>query len=509
MISVGLQQSPSQRQVQTLAPQLRQGLDLLQAPAVSLRALIRQEAERNPLLDVEEPEAPSIDAMRENGDGSGTSPDSDPFDPSAADDGPDARDPALGDFSTLGDDAADDLFANSGEGEFDPDAQERRQFMLDSIPAAESLQEHLLRQLEESGLSGRVRAVAEQIVGSLDDGGYLRTPLAEAAQAALATQEEAQTALEAVQGFTPTGVGARDLRECLLLQLRADLDAPGAVDAARVCESAEAFEALAAHKFGRAERLASLGEGRGPAVLATLASLDPFPGRRYSSERVTWVKPEIFVRKDPKTGRWVASVDTGDVPRVSIAKRWRRRQGALRAAPVGAPESAAAREARLSERRWLDAMLRSGDMLLYNLEQRNATLQAVSQAVVDAQTAFFERGPDALRPLAMAEIAEALGVNESTVSRAVAGKWMRSPRGLHELRGFFGGGVRTETGEDASVQLVKKRIREMVAAEDASAPLSDLAIAARLERDGVKLARRTVAKYREALKIPSSSMRRK
>ena len=520
---LGLQQSQTQRQIQTLAPQMRQGLDMLQTPAFALGALIRHEAERNPLLSVEETAAPSIEAMREEGrggdvdqhdgedDGGGAAngqarADDDSLEDSSSPDAP--REPSVGDFSTLGDDYADDLFANSGEGEYDPDAQERRQFLFDSIPSAESLQEHLSRQIEEADLTPRVRAVAEQICGSLDDDGYLRTPLADAAQAVFATPAETDAALAAVQSFTPAGVGARDLRECLLLQLRAE-PATANVPASRVCASPEAFAALAEHRFDRAAAIAGISQEEAAAALRQLSTLDPFPGRRFSAERATFVKPEIFVDRDPETGRWTARLDERDIPRVYIPNRWRRRHRALKSAPTGVPESAAAREARVSERRWIDAMLRSGDALLFNIEQRRATLQAVAQAVVDAQTDFFERGPDALRPLAMSEIAAKVGISESTVSRAVAGKWVRSPRGLHEMRKFFGGGVKTETGENASVEAVKRRLREMVAAENPSDPLSDQTIAQRFAAEGVKLARRTIAKYREALKIPSSSMRRK
>ncbi len=523
----------SQRQIQTLAPQMRQGLDILQAPAMALRELVRREAERNPLLKVEEPSAPSIDAARAEwsadgayggaagvrdsaggagdhdsvggaGDHDSVGGDAEPSDAQAG--SPDWA----GNFSSLGADGADDLYADGGNNEYNPDLDERRQFFFDSLPALESLQEHIARQLDEADISPRERQVAEQVAGSLDDSGYLRTPPEEIAQGCFASMEEVDRAIALIQGFTPSGICARSLRECLLLQLRADGDdrSPGVAAALRVCSSDAAFEAMAARKFGEVARLAGVTAEDAEKALSAVAALDPRPGRRYAAERTAFVRAEIVVTRDVETGGWNVSLDEGELPRVSLSRRWLRRRDFLKKAPPSG-ENPAAAAARREERRWLDANIRAGEALVFNLDQRRRTLLAISRAIVARQADFFARGPDFLRPMSMAEIAEALGLNESTVSRAVAGKWMRSPRGLHELRSFFGGGVRTEGGGETSVEAVKRRLKAMVDAEDPSEPLSDLAIAKRFADEGVVLARRTVAKYRESLKIPSSSSRRR
>ncbi len=345
-------------------------------------------------------------------------------------------------------------------------------------------------QLAQAGLPEAEAQLCEQIVGSIDSSGYLRTPLAEIAQGSFATLPAAERALALVQGFTPAGVGARDLRECLLLQLRAD-PSPATRPAARILASQEAFEALAERRFARAASLARVRVEEAEAALATIARLDPRPGRQYSSETANYVRPEIEYRE--VGGRWTAFLLDDDLPRVRVSPFWRARAAALREAPEG--EGAAGAKARRGERRFLEEKLRAGDQLLRGIEQRQRTLLDVAQAIADAQPGFFERGRAGLRPLTMSQIAEKVGVHETTVSRTVGGKYARTPFGLAELRSFFVGGLATAGGEAASTDAVKARLKAMVEAEDPAAPLSDQQIADRFAASGVKLARRTVAKY--------------
>jgi len=526
------------RQAQTMAltPQMQQALGLLQAPMMELRQKIRQEVDTNPVLELEDPAEVSIDAAREDYaatpseerdfdedlDG-GAAPELEDPAPAPAPPGsapehedrsaapePDSPDGDAGSpdgeapsspaetegLAALGDEA-DYLYGDGGNNEYDPDAEERRQFLFDSIPATESLQDHLLAQLAEADLPPDEAAAGREIVGSIDNDGFLRTPLAEIGQAALADLATCERVLARVQTFTPAGVGARDLRECLLLQLRAD-PALASSPAARLVASPEAFEALAARRLDKAARLAGIPCEDAAGALAVLARLDPAPGRRFSAERTLYVRPELEFRL--VDGRWTAILDETDLPRVRISPFWRSRYEQLRAAPAGRKGSAAARAER-EERSYLRERIGSGELLLRGIEQRQATLRKVAQAIADAQPGFFERGRAGLRPLTMAQIAEKVGVHETTVSRTVDGKYARTPHGVVELGSLFVGGLPTASGEAASTDSVKAKIRALVDAEDPAAPLSDQAIMDRLSAAGIRIARRTVAKYRDALGI--------
>ena len=526
------------RQAQTMAltPQMQQALGLLQAPMMELRQKIRQEVDTNPVLELEDPAEVSIDAAREDYaatpseerdfdedlDG-GAAPELEDPAPAPAPPGsapehedrsaapePDSPDGDAGSpdgeapsspaetegLAALGDEA-DYLYGDGGNNEYDPDAEERRQFLFDSIPATESLQDHLLAQLAEADLPPDEAAAGREIVGSIDNDGFLRTPLAEIGQAALADLATCERVLARVQTFTPAGVGARDLRECLLLQLRAD-PALASSPAARLVASPEAFEALAARRLDKAARLAGIPCEDAAGALAVLARLDPAPGRRFSAERTLYVRPELEFRL--VDGRWTAILDETDLPRVRISPFWRSRYEQLRAAPAGRKGSAAARAER-EERSYLRERIGSGELLLRGIEQRQATLRKVAQAIADAQPGFFERGRAGLRPLTMAQIAEKVGVHETTVSRTVDGKYARTPHGVVELGSLFVGGLPTASGEAASTDSVKAKIRALVDAEDPASPLSDQAIMDRLSAAGIRIARRTVAKYRDALGI--------
>ena len=526
------------RQAQTMAltPQMQQALGLLQAPMMELRQKIRQEVDTNPVLELEDPAEVSIDAAREDYaatpseerdfdedlDG-GAAPELEDPAPAPAPPGsapehedrsaapePDSPDGDAGSpdgeapsspaetegLAALGDEA-DYLYGDGGNNEYDPDAEERRQFLFDSIPATESLQDHLLAQLAEADLPPDEAAAGREIVGSIDNDGFLRTPLAEIGQAALADLATCERVLARVQTFTPAGVGARDLRECLLLQLRAD-PALASSPAARLVASPEAFEALAARRLDKAARLAGIPCEDAAGALAVLARLDPAPGRRFSAERTLYVRPELEFRL--VDGRWTAILDETDLPRVRISPFWRSRYEQLRAAPAGRKGSAAARAER-EERSYLRERIGSGELLLRGIEQRQATLRKVAQAIADAQPGFFERGRAGLRPLTMAQIAEKVGVHATTVSRTVDGKYARTPHGVVELGSLFVGGLPTASGEAASTDSVKAKIRALVDAEDPASPLSDQAIMDRLSAAGIRIARRTVAKYRDALGI--------
>ena len=498
MPSLSLGQAQQLRQTQTLSAVQRHRLEMLQKPVAALAADLRQAADLNPALVLEDPGSFSLDAERDRFERE-REPES------AADRG--EADPDFGVLGELGADA-DEFYADGGNNEYDPAADERRQFFFDSIPATESLQAHLSAQLDECALPPDDRALAEQIVGSVDGAGRLGVPLAEIAQSSFRSLADAERLLRLVQGFSPTGVAARDLRECLLLQLRADPAAEGST-ALRLASDPEAFALLETRDFARIAARLGVPEAAVRDAVARLAALDPAPGRAFSQARTDWVRPEIVVR-ETEDGAFEAFLDEDVLPRVRLSETWLRRYERARKALAGrsGDRSAAARGAR-EARDWLRDRIREGEELLDGLSQRKATVLAVARRVVARQQACFREGPAALAPLTMGQVAADLGIDESTVSRAVSGKWVRSPLGVSELRSFFRAGIQTASGETIAADRVRARLAELVAAEDPAAPLSDAALAARLAAEGLPIARRTVVKYRGLLDIPSAAERRR
>ena len=489
-----------QHQVQVLQQRQLQHLKMLQATRAELSQLLRQEADLNPALVVDDPAASSIDEARDDYDREGV----DPAAPA------DEADPDFGVLGKLGADA-DELYADGGNNEYDPDAEERRQFFFDSIPATESLQAHLVAQLDERDLPPADRELAEQIVGSIGPDGRLETPLAEIAQAAFRPLADAERLLALVQGFSPTGVGARDLRECLLLQLRGDPRAAGST-ALRLASDPEAFAMLERRDFPRiAARLGVSAENVAAAV-RDLSALDPFPGRAFASGRPEFVRPDIVVR-ETEDGRFEAFLDEAAQPSAHLSLSWIRRYEKLKATLRNrANDRSRDARSRREARDWLADRLRAGQELLDGLSQRKATLLAVARSVVAHQQAYFREGKDALLPLTRAQVAAEIGdggVDESTVSRAVAGKWVRSPQGVVALGSLFRSGVKTASGDTIAVDRVQARLRDLVAAEDPARPLSDQALADALAKEGLPIARRTVVKYRGLLGIPVASARRR
>ena len=510
MPSLSLGQSQQMRQTQVLAQQMRQGLELLQAPTAELVQLLRQTADINPALVLEDPATVSIDAEREAHDredreGRGEDGDGADGDPREL---PENFGEDFGVLRDLGDDA-DDLYRDGDSAEYDPDAEERRQFFLDSIPAETgSLQGHLLDQLDRRELPPEDRELAERIVCSVNDDGYLEIPLAEFAQAAMRPLADAERLLGVVQGLSPAGVGARDLRECLLLQLRAD-DVPADAAVMRLAADPTAFAMLEKRRLAPIAARLGIGEGEVADALRRLAALDPAPGRAYSSERTLFIRPEIVVREGDD-GRFEAFLDEGDLPRARVSKSFRRRLEKIRERLRGRSrdKSRAAAEGR-AVRDWMERNLREADALVDGLRLRQQTLLKVARSVVARQQDYFRDGRAALRPLKMSQVAQDVGVHETTVSRAVAGKWIRSPQGVEELRKLFVEGIATGDGESVATDRVRERLREIVAGEDPSAPLSDQALADRLKAEGMPIARRTVVKYRRMLGIPVATDRRR
>ncbi len=357
-----------------------------------------------------------------------------------------------------------------------------------------TLQEHLLQQLSLTGLTQRDKRIAEMIVGHLDEDGYLKPDLDELRESAASSLadveiEEVSTVLRHVQNLEPTGVGARDVAECLELQLKCLAHATPHRDTAIELVTKH-LDVLAARDFNRLKRLLAISEDELREVRALILSLDPKPGRAFGSGDVRYVIPDVVVRK--AGGRWIAALNRDAMPRLRINKMY-------------ADILQASRE---NGGKHLSGQLQEARWLIKNVQQRFDTILRVTQAIVDRQKNFFEHGEVAMRPLVLREIAESVGLHESTISRVTTQKYMLTPRGIFELKYFFGSHVSTDTGGACSATAIRALIKQLVAAEDGKKPLSDHRISDILAQQGIQVARRTVAKYREAMHIQPANLRK-
>ncbi len=454
-----------------LTPQLKQALHLLQLSSLELEAEITEAVETNPLLEwIEEapaaaaPEAPAP-AAAEGPDGEGATG-------------------ADGEWDIAESWQSGARIATDDDGDWDP---------TERVSGAESLRDHLSWQLNLSPLSPRDRVIGEALIDAIEDDGYLRVPFDEIVETLApdlaCTHEEILAVLHRIQHMDPVGVGARDLRECLLLQLEVmDPETPGRALAERmVVELIESLPRLGGERLAEA-----LGCSRGDAdqALALLRSLDPHPGSRIGEmPHDTYVTPDCVIARHE--GVWKVSLVEGPLSRLGIHRGY---EAMIQHA---SPADAGYLRGRLQEARWL----------LRNLQQRGETLLKVANCLVRQQSGFLEFGPQALRPLTLREVAAEIGMHESTVSRAVSRKYVHTPRGTLPLRDFFASGVSTDTGGQASSTAIQQMILRLVEAENPGKPLSDARLAEALKAAGVMVARRTVTKYREALNIPSSHER--
>jgi len=360
--------------------------------------------------------------------------------------------------------------------------------VMDSLPQRESLQEHLMMQLELAGLSEADRQIGELIIGSINEDGYLTTSVEDLAASAGIDLVQIQDVLTVIQDFNPTGVGARDLRECLLLQM----DRLGKADTLAYRIAREHLEGLAGHKFQDIARALKATPEEVQAAGEFIATLDPKPGLAYSTDVPTYVLPEITVAKIE--GRYVVILNDDNLPHVRISNHYRK----LMEDPSTPPDV----------KEYVLQRVRSGVFLIKSIQQRQQTLFKIATEIVKAQNAFLEQGLAFLKPLTMAQVADVVGVHETTVSRAVSGKYIQTPVGVFEMKYFFAPGFKMEDGTDVSNKSVQDMIAKLVADEDQGRPLSDQQIVVKLRAQGVTIARRTVAKYRLVLRIPPSHMRK-
>jgi RNA polymerase sigma-54 factor len=365
--------------------------------------------------------------------------------------------------------------------------EEREPLALENFSqAGPSLADHLLEQLRHNALDPDVRVTGEAIIWNLDDNGYLCADLAEIAAAAETSRAAAEQALALVQTFDPTGVAARDLRECLLLQLRAHpLADPIALEIVeRHCE------ALGRHQYGHLARVLRIPMDRVMVAVQRIRQLDPKPGRAFGTSDARPVRPDVTVSKIDD--EYVVTLNDQRLPMLGVARASRGLSGQLSA----------------EERRFVSERRQAARWFVEAIEQRRRTLRRVTETVIRLQRDFFDHGPAHLRPLVMRQVADEVSLHEATVSRAINSKYVDTPHGIFALKYFFQPGVPSATGSPVTTAAVKTHLRALIAAEDGGHPLSDLALAAALQRRGVEVARRTVAKYRGELSIAPCHQRR-
>jgi len=354
----------------------------------------------------------------------------------------------------------------------------------------QSLADHLLWQLAMNLSEGPEQEIGRAIIGNLDDDGYLKASLEEIQGMGNYAADKVVEVLGRIQDFDPTGVAARDLRECLLIQVRA-LDMEGTPQETIIRDH---MDLLQGRKFKEIAQALKCPMEEVQRHLEIIRGLDPRPGKKYNSDRSTYVVPDVYVYKVDK-GYTIVLNEEG-LPRLRVSSFYRRM--------VDKGNTDVTREARDYVREKLSSALR----LIKSLEERQRTIYKVARSIVNFQRKFLDYGFEYLRPLILKDVAEDIQMHESTVSRVVNNKYMHTPRGLFEMKFFFHSGITSVQGEDVSSLAVKERIKKLVAEENPHRPLSDSALAKLLGDEGLQIARRTVAKYREELRIPSSNDRR-
>lgn len=457
-------------QQQVLSPQMQQSLQLLQAPVGELRQLVASELASNPVLEEESP------------DGEVKQPLEAPGEPPAAREENGTR------FS-LEDEWRDYLPQSSAGGTWSAADEERRNFLFESRASRPTLRQFILEQA--AGFSGRELPLVELIAGSLDDDGYLRTPLDELAVEAGVSERQLERVLEKIRTFEPAGVGARDLTDCLLIQLARKGEGNGL--AARILS--HHLQQLARHRYEEIARELKVSAQDVTAAARLIATLEPKPGRPFAESDEQGVIPDLIVVPEADGGGGFAvRLNDEELPRLKINNDYR--------------ELLAGRGENEETLLYLRDKIRGARFFMRSLEQRQQTLLAIGNQIVSRQEEFFREGAVALRPLIMAQVADAVGVHVTTVSRAVSGKYMETPQGLFEMRYFFTPGFQNTDGSAVSNETVKAAIRGMVDGESPRSPLSDQEIVETLEGRGLKVARRTIAKYREQLGILPSHLRK-
>ncbi len=496
-MKTGLQQSPALRQELKINPRLYQAMDLLYMPLLDLQQHLKQELLNNPFLDLVEPEDDENEA------------------PEPGEEEAPALDAAAEDMAAEHQDAKDDavdweeILLDGFDAGGTPAQSEQHEHYEPVTVARGGLSDHLLEQLALLDLDPRQEVLADEFVGNIGDDGYLACSVGEVLQsvndAILAAAEQAErdpaevplyapaegeAMLAVIQGLDPAGIGARNLRECLLLQLR-DQDRAGTL-AYRLVD--EAFDDLIAHRWPELARRYGATAQAVQAAADEIQKLDPKPGLRFAAADEDYIIPDLIVEKIDRQYR--VSLNDNNLPRLRLSRAYQ--------------EIARDKNKFQGENReFIASKLNAATWMIQAIEQRRQTMLKVMNYIVDRQREFFEKGVQHLKPLTLREVAEAISMHESTISRVTNEKWVQTPRGVLPLKFFFSSGLTTTDGEDVSARGIRAQIEKLIKDEDPRTPLTDQEIVEILHRQGVRIARRTVAKYRDQLGVLSARMRKR
>lgn len=460
--------SPKLQQKLVMTPALQLAIKLLQLNRLELEQTIQQEMVENPMLEAREDPAMSMELDRTE---------------------PDRKDE---DERLIDNLDIDSFFSNYFDYQpTNPNMREDSEAppIEATLSSSQTLLDHLSWQLEMTAHEGSSHELCEAVLGNVDPDGYLCASPDEIAQMGGWEVLEVQRAIAAIQRLDPPGVAAGDLRECLWLQIE-QLELEDTLAAIIVRDH---MEALTRHRFKEIARACGVDMDAVAEAVETIRELNPKPGQTYNSEEPHYITPDVFVRRDDD--EWVVSLNDDGLPKLRVSRLYRKMlQGGKELSDEAAE--------------YLQEKMRSALWLIKSFGQRQQTIRKVSESIVKHQQGFLEHGVTALRPMVLRDVADDIEMHESTVSRVVNGKYMHTPQGIFELKYFFHSGLGHASGSDVSSITVKERLKKLIESEDARKPLSDAALARKLKASGLQIARRTVAKYREELAIPSSKARK-
>ena len=486
MAAQGFNQELRQKQTQSqiLAPQLRHSLKILQVAAQDLHTTIQEELQTNPSLEELPLEGISLD-YKSNKDDSNADNSSE----SNSNENEEIKfDETFEILNKLDQDWKDHFSKAGGAQNFTSEDAEKRDHFFNSLVTEVSLQEHLLSQAALADIDPKQLEAIEYLVGSLDNSGFLSTPLSDLALVSGHALSEMQEAHAILKSFDPPGIGAFDLQDCLATQL--ELLGLKNSDAYEIVQ--KHFALLARRRIPDIARKMGLHVDDAQVAIEEISQLDPAPGRRFAEDNNRSVLPDVVVERDDE--KWKVTLNSDYIPRLRISPTYK--------------EMIARGQLSKQEKEYIQDKMRSGKFLISSIEQRQQTIERIANEIVKVQKAFLEEGVSKLRPCTMTQVAEAVGVHETTVSRAIANKYMQTPQGVFDMKFFFTPGYQGGDGESISNTSVKDMIQQLVSSEDTTKPLSDQAIVTKLKEKDLKIARRTVAKYREELGILPSNLRR-
>ena len=472
-----LRQVQQQTQSLTLAPQLRQSLKILQVPAIELRSTILEELQTNPFLE----ELPVGDISIET---SGAAPEESDLSGEEMD-----FDTSQETLSALDENWRDYFEQTSSHSAYSREDALKRQYFFDSIPTEISLQEHLIRQAELAELSPEEKKAIHFLVGSVNDRGFLTLSVEEVVEATKLPLETVEKARTVLRHFDPLGIGCLNVQEYLLQQLVL----LGKEDSLTAKIVREHYNLFLRRRIPEIAPKVGADMSAVEKAFEELATLDPVPGRRFAENTNQVIIPEVRVEKEE--GQWVVYLNEDYIPRLCLSGSYKNLMAQGRLTP--------------KEKEYLRYKMRSGRFLISSIAQRQQTIKQIVQELLRIQHEFFESGVKKLRPLVMEQVAKEIGVHETTVSRAIADKYIQTPHGVFPLKYFFTGGYERQRGESVSATSVKEYIAQMIEGENPAKPYSDQQIVDFLKEKKITIARRTVAKYRDDLGILSTNLRKR